>query len=252
MTWRELYEFALIEVNKLNAPSLLLEDYNYFINKAVQQYMNLAYNKFDISQQTNDDLRVLTTSRTYKSDEITNNTITLPGDYVHLLNCIVGVSKTSANKNNCSSSSKTPNLIAAKRVTSDSYAGILNNYYLRPAVNRPYYMLKSSDTHVVAPLVEDPEQNRIANRYNSQLEIKCGDGQVNEIHIDYVRAPQKINLTEEMIWEDDFGGAIPSLEFPDYICYEIINIFVKLLMENAGDPRLQTNLAVNTTIPSGA
>lgn len=230
---------------------MLLEDYNYFINKAVQQYMNLAYNKFDISQQTNDDLRVLTTSKTYKSTvpgDITNNTITLPADYVHLLNCIVRVSKPENNTEKCSSSSKTPNLIAAKRVTSDSYAGILNNYYLKPTAKRPYYMLKSSDT----PLIEDPEQNRIANRYNSTLEIKCGDGIVDEIQIDYVRAPQKINLTEEMIWEDDFGGSIPSLEFPDYVCYEIINIFVKLLMENAGDPRLQTNLAVNTTIPSGA
>lgn len=234
---------------------MLLEDYNYFINKAVQQYMNMAYNKFDISQQTNDDLRVLTTSKTYKSTvsgDIIDNTITLPADYVHLLNCIVIIEKPENSSGKCSNSSKTPNPIAAKRVTSDSYAGILNNYYLRPAINRPYYMLKSSDTHVVVPHIEDPEQNRIANRYNSQLEIKCGEGRVTEIQIDYVRAPQKINLTEEMIWEDDFGGSIPSLEFPDYVCYEIINIFVKLLMENAGDPRLQTNLAVNTTIPSGA
>ena len=38
------------------------------------------------------------------------------------------------------------------------------------------------------------------------------------------------------------------LEFPDYVCYEIVNEFVKLLMENASDPRLQTNYAVNQTI----
>ena len=44
MTARELYEYALIECNKLEAPSLLLEDYNYFINKAVQQYINTIYN----------------------------------------------------------------------------------------------------------------------------------------------------------------------------------------------------------------
>lgn len=38
------------------------------------------------------------------------------------------------------------------------------------------------------------------------------------------------------------------LEFPDYICYEIINICVRLLLENASDPRLQTNIPINQTI----
>jgi len=62
MTARELYEYALIEVNKIEAPSLLLEDYNYFINKAVQQYINKVYNRYDINQQSTDDLKVLKTS----------------------------------------------------------------------------------------------------------------------------------------------------------------------------------------------
>lgn len=38
------------------------------------------------------------------------------------------------------------------------------------------------------------------------------------------------------------------LEFPDYICYEIINIVTRLLLENASDPRLQTNVPINQTI----
>jgi hypothetical protein len=246
-----------------------LEDYNYFINKAVQQYMNLAYNKFDISQQTNDDLRVLTTSKTYDSTtsgEIIDNIVNLPEDYVHLLSCIVSIddkkiSKRNCENCNCSSSSETPNLIAAKRVTSDSYAGILNNYYLRPTAKRPYYMLKSSDKPIPSEDTQtltseeetqdssDRTPNR-SNKYHSQLEIKCGNGKVSKIEIDYVRAPQKITLTDDNVI--DIIDTTPQLEFPDYVCYEIINIFVKLLMENAGDPRLQTNLAVNTTIPSGA
>ena len=32
MTARQLLEYATIELNKVQAPSLLLEDYNYFIN----------------------------------------------------------------------------------------------------------------------------------------------------------------------------------------------------------------------------
>ena len=42
------------------------------------------------------------------------------------------------------------------------------------------------------------------------------------------------------------------MEFPDYVCQEIINELAKLLLENASDPRLQTNLAVNQTIANPA
>jgi hypothetical protein len=35
MTSRQLYEGVLIELNKANAPNLLLEDFNYFAEKAV-------------------------------------------------------------------------------------------------------------------------------------------------------------------------------------------------------------------------
>ena len=59
MTARQLWEATLIELNKVQAPSLLLEDYNYFINKAVYQYVNKKYNIYDVNQQTTDDIRVL-------------------------------------------------------------------------------------------------------------------------------------------------------------------------------------------------
>jgi hypothetical protein len=35
VTARQLYEDVLIELNKENAPNILLEDFNYFANKAV-------------------------------------------------------------------------------------------------------------------------------------------------------------------------------------------------------------------------
>ena len=48
---------------------------------------------------------------------------------------------------------------------------------------------------------------------------------------------------------DDIVDSSQILEFPDYMCYEILNIFVRLIMENASDPRLQTNIPLNQTIP---
>lgn len=49
----------LIETNKVQAPSLLLEDYNYFINKGINQYINKTYNTYEVNQERSDGLRVL-------------------------------------------------------------------------------------------------------------------------------------------------------------------------------------------------
>ena len=62
MTCRQAYEFALIECNKLKAPAMLLEDYIYLFNKAVQQYINTVYNRCDYNQQSTDDLMFLQTT----------------------------------------------------------------------------------------------------------------------------------------------------------------------------------------------
>lgn len=57
MTTLQLYDAALIEQNKLEAPTLTIEEYNYLINKAIIQYINLRYAAFDVNQQMSDDLR---------------------------------------------------------------------------------------------------------------------------------------------------------------------------------------------------
>ena len=66
MSTRELYEGVLIGLNKENASNILLEDFNYFANKAINNYTNKRYNIYDINQQTTDDLRVLKGTASYR------------------------------------------------------------------------------------------------------------------------------------------------------------------------------------------
>ena len=115
-TARQAYEAVLIELNKENAPNIMLEDFNYLFNKAIYQYTNKRYNVYDISQQTTDDLRVLKATalleavpayKKYDKDNATDQIsgiptidepgfgflgatyeVTLPSDYYHILNCI--------------------------------------------------------------------------------------------------------------------------------------------------------------------
>jgi hypothetical protein len=108
VTSRQLYESVLIELNKENAPNILLEDFNYFANKAINQYINKRYNIYDVNQQTTDDLRVLKATsilpvnRSNEYNDLTTVNLSsygyngnmatyyvdMPSDYLHLLNCI--------------------------------------------------------------------------------------------------------------------------------------------------------------------
>ena len=133
MTARNLYNAVLIELNKENAPNILLEDFNYFANKAINNYINKRYNIYDISQQTTDDLRVLKSSAILKPthvdayegfttlgvDRLATYEVILPSDYLHLLNCICvyKVKKTYDCYNRGQSC-----VFPAKRLTADMYS----------------------------------------------------------------------------------------------------------------------------------
>lgn len=253
MTIRDLYDAALIEINKLEAPSLLLEDYNYFINKAIQQYINLKYNLYDTSQQSSDDLRVLKTTTILEPKKldkldfellVDTYYVDLPLDYLHLLNCVVEFNRV-GNNSKCAKSNALKISSTAQRLTADMYGGIIKNYYHKPSYKRPYYYINNI-SGVDDSILSD---NRSANPSNVRLELRFGDDSLyvpSKVYIEYIKAPMYVGLSQEEIISPIDTSQI--LEFPDYVCYEILNLFVRLLMENASDPRLVSNVPINQTI----
>ena len=157
MTARELYEGVLIELNKENAPNIILEDFNYFANKAVNNFVNKKYNIYDINQQTTDDLRVLKTTAYLKPIPINdkypglslangaNYEVIMPSDYLHLLNCICiyKVNKTFKCYNK-GDTWRAP----AKRLTADMYSQVLDNFWNKPSYRKPYYYIHNINTSV--------------------------------------------------------------------------------------------------------
>ena len=280
MTVRQVYEYSLVEVNKLKAPSLLLEDYIYLLNKAIQQKINEIYNRFAINQQSSDDLMVLqaisTIEFTGSPEKIFGDTVwkfELPEDYLHILNCISEFK--GVNKNNCN---KDESVVISKcfRLTADLYPGILDNYYMKPSYTKPYYYIVNYNTsnkivtntemddqiinesNTPPKMIEMIEMNSIfdlKNRYDRKsnqssvrLEIHSGDSNwiLNKIMVTYLKSPMYVSMSQEDILSTEDYTQV--LEFPDYMCYEIINTFVKLILENSSDPRLQTNVPINNTI----
>ena len=107
-------------------------------------------------------------------------------------------------------------------------------------------------------LLDDTVERSAGNRYGNaskvRLEIRYGKDnsvfQLVAIKIDYIKAPQHIRLTQEQI--DLTEDTSQILEFPDYVCQEIINELTHIIMENGTDPRLQTHPVVSQSIASPA
>lgn len=318
-TARSTFEHAQVELNKVQAPSLLLPDYNYLINKAISQYVNSRYNVYDTNQQTSDDLRVLKATQNLIPKKIDSSVyggvgrnykniweVELPPDYYHILNCLVRFKV--KKRFDCYDEGDTWEQ-GAYRLTSDMWPQIINNVYMRPSWRRPYFFIhnvnkmtndgtyelptNNYEESSSSPLGKgtDPEVTEITNnnglitlnlsglsrklyadKYNSdhiqedqinrlqghrygntspvRMEIRYGnDDSVFEpalVSVDYLKTPQHIRLTQEQL--DSTIDTSQIMEFPDYVCQEITNGLVKLIMENSSDPRLQTNLAINQTI----
>lgn len=308
MTSRQMLEALLIELDKVNAPSLLLDDYNYFINKAIYQFINKSYGAIEMNQQYTDNLRVLKStailtpheSNLYTSDyskSLHGSTfeVDLPADYLHILNCVCIYE--SNNKSGCGNNYRS---YAAKRLTGDSWSTIITDYYNKPTYKRPYYYLHNVNTNneslptnpystsntygtdldgvyslnvtptedsfeitgtsnlprtitignIEQSTVEKGIAVRIGNPTDSvRCEIRCGDTKwytLKEVHVDYIKVPQSVCITQEQM--DLTVDTSQILEFPDYVCQEIINELVHLVMENTSDSRLQTHIPVSQSI----
>lgn len=261
MTEKTAYENILRELKKSKAPSLHLEDYNYWMNKGVQEYINSRYNEFAKSQQLSDDLQALTTSteiiftvsifpvityvgtytggytqinvpvstgKQYGSDYIRFSS---PDNYLHFLGSHVNTKTTKITR--CYPAGYEESL-PSKRLVDDIGNGVINNAYLKPSHQRPYHSFKDNVSNA-----SHPDLLYFAGNLKESI--------ITSIHIDYLKVPQVINLTETEVNLPIDNSAV--LEFPEYVCNEIVKFTVKLILEGSSDPRLQTYIPVNKTIP---
>ncbi len=266
MTLKNIYESVLIELNKVQAPSVMISDFIYLFNKAVQAYINTRYSQFDQTQQLTDDLRVLTLTKKYNTSELQlthdntfkgNYQVTLPSDYWHILNCI------------CEFEAVKPSVCedcggyiqyGANKLNTNQWPHVINNAYMEPSYKRPYYYIINvtdpSKKTVTSESVDAKTATAIAGndkRYGNAtipvMQIKCGNERKYKLHavyIDYLRTPEYLAFSQAQL--DNPVDTTQVVEFPDYVIYEIINTLVTQILENHSDLRVQTQPAVSKTI----
>lgn len=98
--------------------------------------------------------------------------------------------------------------------------------------------------------VEKNEPQRYGNTSRVRMEIRYGKDdsifKLDKVYVDYLKAPKFVRLTKSQVDEVEDNSQI--LEFPDYVCQEITNELVYLLLENSSDQRIQTHGPINQTI----
>lgn len=117
---------------------------------------------------------------------------------------------------------------------------------------RSFGLRSSNETHNFT--VEKDGNKRYGNHQKVRMELRFGENQdviPESVYVDYLMAPKQINLTQEEI--DDYEDNSQIIEFPDYVVYEIINILVRLVLEQNSNPaRIQSHVAMNDSVANPA
>lgn len=132
-------------------------------------------------------------------------------------------------------------------MTSDIAPTIINNAYFKPSYKNPYYSIDTipAENDILDMIINPCETPDLEKKIKMNLMIGKVKYEPITVFINYLKTPEKVYLEEEDLYGED---RTKEMEFPDYVCYEIINEFNKLLLENTADPRLSTNVPVNQSI----
>ena len=219
MTARQVWEGMLTELSKVNASPLLLKDFNYFFNKAINQYINKRYNIYDVNQQTTDDLRVLKATAVLAPVKATNTAplsslstlgagasrlygatyeISLPNDYLHILNCmcIYKVKKTWK----CYDQNDYVQF-AARRLTADSWSIVVNDYFNRPLPERPYFYIHNVNVNTGSAVPTNPLTSTNTNGTDMNGAYNVGPTTVTQTYYD---GNTQVYVKEGAVYSDRF------------------------------------------------
>lgn len=253
MTLKQAYEYTLMELRKAKAPHLHLEEFNYFMNKGVQEYINIAYKTYETTQQTSDDLGAISENtsgilvgtnvqynglgfvgvKPSRSGILYNSSFVqfvLPDNYMHLLGIIPTISTKFNYKCYAAGYEHTH---GASKLTADIGGAAIDNSFVRPDFDSPYYRIINSAGVSTIP----------------DIQVFYGNGnklKFKGFYLSYLKKPDVLNLT---VTQRDLPiDSSQTLQFPDYVCNEIIKKVVMLQLENSQNPRLSTHTPVNKSI----
>ena len=143
-----------------------------------------------------------------------------------------------------------------KEYTDVNGAYIVQGSFQDDSEGKPHMLLRTGSgvtDQVRASIIQKAAQVRYGISSKVRMEIRYGTNktfELKKVFIDYLKTPQHIHLTQKQI--DTIEDTSQILEFPDYVCQEILNELVHIIMEHISDPRIQTHPVVSQSIANPA
>jgi len=173
-------------------------------------------------------------------------------DYLHVLSCRL-IEAGSKYSHTAGAIKQTFLTFPARRVTFDMLNFIENNPYLRPAKNRPYFQVFDNENNFSITKYTRDDPN--AREYQNKPKFRVYTGRASkvlkpyEIRIDYIKMPDPVILDDlDLFTAGEDSSQV--LEFPDYLKNEFVKRVSVYLLEKSGNPRFQTQPALNQEIPA--
>lgn len=217
-----LYEAVLVELNSYGSPLFDVADFNYWINKASDQFIKEQLNLLEVTAKETHYLRMIS-----KKGEVSFSGEgsllvydgELPVDYRRLTSCQFHYRVTSKWKRYLAGD----RIVApARRLRDDSEDFILSNSYFQPTVKEPYYKVIGQKLYAFF----HPVHEAVIGLVLEKAEIR------------FIAQHEDIELGEDLT-------DIKNSPFQPEVNRELVKLCTRLFLENSGNPRLQTHLPVN-------
>jgi hypothetical protein len=222
----KMFEGVKYELDQVQSAEFDISDFNYFINKAIENRVKSELDQFELTQKVSDKIAPLVKSDTlnFNADSTTDvRKAALPDDYRHVVSSLVKLRYKAATTVYAVSAERSKH---SKRITGDNWSFTMDNYYMRPLISDSdidlYHRVIGSELNVLIDTPEYPETKAF----------------IASVELEYIK---KIPVVE--ISEDE--EIVVDTVFPPHFNQEIVTECAKLFLENEANQRAASIVAVN-------
>lgn len=217
-----IYEAVLIELNSYASPRFDVADFNYWVNKASDQFVKEQLNILELTAKESHYLRMISLPAQITFSGATAELVyqgALPDKFRRLTGCRYHFRVTESWKKY--EKGQTIDA-AARRLRDDSEDFILSNSYFEPTVKEPYYKVAGDKLYAFF----HPVHRSIKGIVLEKAEIRF------------------IAQHDDILLGEDFEN-IKNSPFQAEVNRELVKLCTRLFLENSSNPRLQTHPPVN-------
>jgi hypothetical protein len=220
MTALDAYKNVLRELDKFESPDFDPGDFSYWWNTSTDQYVNDNYADGDILQKNLDDIRILLSDANteFTQDGTDKTKFALPSDYLHLLNAEIDA-KALVNYRRWKKDQVQRFELKRERTAKKGLS--VRNTYDKAGEDNPKYRIVATSIYALIGEKFEPVK----------------------LYAWYIKKPLTVVLGP--LGSDYNDPAFNSvLQFPDYVCREIVKVCKINVLENIESQRTQSSLAL--------